>query len=51
MIVRVADIWSCYERWREKGAEFITEPKEHELEIRCYMRDPDGYLIEVGQTK
>jgi len=18
-------------------------------EIRCYMRDPDGYLIEVGQ--
>jgi lactoylglutathione lyase len=51
MIVRVADIWSCYERWKEKGVEFITEPKEHELEIRCYMRDPDGYLIEVGQTK
>jgi hypothetical protein len=19
-------------------------------EIRCYIRDPDGYLIEVGQT-
>jgi hypothetical protein len=19
-------------------------------EIRCYMRDPDGYLIEVGQS-
>jgi hypothetical protein len=19
-------------------------------EIRCYMRDPDGYLIEVGQA-
>jgi hypothetical protein len=19
-------------------------------EIRCYMRDPDGHLIEVGQT-
>jgi hypothetical protein len=18
--------------------------------LRCYMRDPDGYLIEVGQT-
>ena len=19
-------------------------------EIRCYMRDPDGYMIEVGQS-
>jgi hypothetical protein len=19
-------------------------------EIRCYIRDPDGYLIELGQT-
>ncbi len=51
MIIRVADIWSYYKEWREKGAEFLTEPKEHELETRCYLRDPDGYLIEVGQTK
>jgi lactoylglutathione lyase len=51
MIIRVADIWSCYNEWRKRGAGFLTEPKEHELEIRCYMRDPDGYLIEVGQTK
>jgi predicted enzyme related to lactoylglutathione lyase len=51
MIIRVADIWAYYKKWREKGAEFLTEPKEHELETRCYMRDPDGYLIEVGQTK
>ena len=51
MIIRVADIWSCYNEWRKRGAEFLTEPKEHQLEIRCYIRDPDGYLIEVGQTK
>jgi predicted enzyme related to lactoylglutathione lyase len=51
MIIRVADIWTYYEEWQKRGAEFLTEPKEHELEIRCYMRDPDGYLIEVGQTK
>ena len=51
MIIRVADIWACYEEWRKRGAKFLTEPKEHELETRCYMRDPDGYLIEVGQTK
>ena len=27
-----------------------TEPKIHATEKRCYMRDPDVYLIEVGQT-
>jgi len=48
--LRVVDIKKCYELWRSRGAHFITEPKVHETEIRCYMRDPDGYLIEVGQT-
>jgi hypothetical protein len=48
--IRVADITSCYQTWRARGAEFITEPKDHGAEIRCYMRDPDGYLIEVGQV-
>jgi lactoylglutathione lyase len=50
MNIRVADVWSCYKDWGSKGAEFLTEPKNHASEIRCYMRDPDGYLIEVGQT-
>ena len=36
------------ERWRSRGATFITEPKTHTSELRCYMRDPDGCLIEVG---
>jgi hypothetical protein len=48
--LRVADIQRCYELWRSRGAKFITEPKVHQPEKRCYMRDPDGYLIEVGQT-
>ena len=50
MNIRVADVWECYENWRSNGAEFLTEPKDHGREIRCYMRDPDGYLIEVGQS-
>jgi catechol 2,3-dioxygenase-like lactoylglutathione lyase family enzyme len=50
MNLRVTDIRRCYEMWRSRGAVFITEPKVHASEIRCYMRDPDGYLIEVGQT-
>jgi lactoylglutathione lyase len=48
--LRVVDIARCYELWRSRGAKFITEPKKHATEYRCYMRDPDGYLIEVGQT-
>jgi len=48
--LRVADIKRCHEVWSSRGAKFITEPKVHATEMRCYMRDPDGYLIEVGQT-
>jgi len=50
MNIRVADIRACYERWRKRGAEFITEPKPKYGETRCYIRDPDGYIIEVGQS-
>ena len=48
--LRVSDIKRYYELWSSRGAKFITEPKVHATELRCYMRDPDGYLIEVGQT-
>ena len=50
MNVRVADIAKAYKEWSEKGAEFLTEPKDHGREIRAYIRDPDGHLIEVGQS-
>jgi catechol 2,3-dioxygenase-like lactoylglutathione lyase family enzyme len=48
--LRVADIQACYEEWKARGAEFVTPPIDRGAEIRCYMRDPDGYLIEVGQS-
>lgn len=50
MNIRVADIAARYEEWRSKGAEFLTPPIDRGAEIRCYMRDPSGYLIEVGQA-
>ncbi|MDO3702771.1 hypothetical protein Q3W71_13945 [Micromonospora sp. C28SCA-DRY-2] len=37
------------ELWGSRGGEFPTEPKDHGAEIRRYLRDPDGYLIELGQ--
>jgi len=48
--LRVADIHAVYAEWSARGAQFLTPPKQHDSEIRCYLRDPDGYLIEVGQT-
>jgi catechol 2,3-dioxygenase-like lactoylglutathione lyase family enzyme len=48
--IRVKDIEAVYAEWSARGAEFLTPPKQHAYEIRCYIRDPDGHLIEVGQT-
>jgi catechol 2,3-dioxygenase-like lactoylglutathione lyase family enzyme len=50
MNMRVADIRACYELWRSRGATFLTEPIDKYGETRCYIRDPDGYIIEVGQS-
>jgi len=48
--IRVADIEARYDEWSAKGAQFLTPPIDRGAEIRCYMRDPDGHLIEVGQA-
>jgi len=48
--IRVADIAAIYEDWSSKGAQFLTPPIDRGAEIRCYLHDPDGHLIEVGQT-
>ena len=48
--LRVRDIAKAYRDWSARGATFLTEPKDHGYEIRAYIRDPDGHLIEVGQT-
>src|ERR1700733_12924163 len=48
--IRVKDIEAVYAAWSARGAQFLTPPKQHQYEKRCYIRDPDGHLIEVGQT-
>ena len=47
--IRVADIQAVYRDWSAKGADFLTPPKDRGVELRCYLRDPDGHLIELGQ--
>jgi catechol 2,3-dioxygenase-like lactoylglutathione lyase family enzyme len=48
--IRVADIQAVYDEWSGRGATFLTPPMDRGRELRCYLRDPDGHLIEVGQT-
>jgi hypothetical protein len=48
--VRVADSAASYAGAIAKGAQFLTEPIERKAELRCYLSDPDGYLVEVGQA-
>lgn len=48
--IRVADIRAVHAAWSARGAQFLTEPLDRGSEIRCYLRDPDGHLIEVGQA-
>jgi catechol 2,3-dioxygenase-like lactoylglutathione lyase family enzyme len=48
--IRVADVHAVHDEWRARGGRFITPPQDLGSEIRCYLRDPDGHLIEVGQT-
>lgn len=47
--VRVADIFALRQEWSAKGVEFLADPRDFGQEIRGYIRDPDGHLIEVGQ--
>jgi catechol 2,3-dioxygenase-like lactoylglutathione lyase family enzyme/alkylhydroperoxidase family enzyme len=48
--IRVGDARGVYKLWKSRGAQFLTPPVDHGSEIRCYLRDPDGHLIEVGQS-
>ena len=46
--IRVADVKAVYREWKDRGADFLTEPKDHRREIRCYIRDPHGQRARLG---
>jgi catechol 2,3-dioxygenase-like lactoylglutathione lyase family enzyme len=51
MTLRVADCQAAYEALRSRGAAFLTSPHDWGGEIRCFLRDPDGHLVEISQSK
>jgi catechol 2,3-dioxygenase-like lactoylglutathione lyase family enzyme len=50
MTLRVADCRAVYGALRARGAVFLTEPYDWGSEIRCFLRDPDGHLVELSQA-
>lgn len=51
MTLRVADCQAAYEQLLSRGAAFLTPPYDWGREIRCFLRDPDGHLVEISQSK
>lgn len=49
--IRVPDCLAAYETLRARGAEFLTPPVDHGWEIRCFLRDPDGHLLELSEAR
>jgi catechol 2,3-dioxygenase-like lactoylglutathione lyase family enzyme len=48
--IRVPDCFAAYEVLRSRGAEFLTPPIDWGYEVRAFLRDPDGHLIELTQS-
>jgi catechol 2,3-dioxygenase-like lactoylglutathione lyase family enzyme len=49
LTIRVPDCRAAYETLKERGARFLAPPVDRGGEIRCFLRDPDGHLIEMSE--
>ena len=50
MTLRVTACQAVYEALQSRGAVFLTPPHDWGAEIRCFLRDPDGHLVEISQS-
>jgi catechol 2,3-dioxygenase-like lactoylglutathione lyase family enzyme len=50
MTLRVADCRAAYDVLVGRGAAFLTPPVDWGPEIRAFLRDPDGHLVELSQA-
>ena len=48
--IRVPDCIAAYEALLSRGAEFLTPPVDWGYEVRAFLCDPDGHLIELTQS-
>ncbi|MGH8969728.1 MAG: VOC family protein, partial [Actinomycetes bacterium] len=50
MTLRVANCQATYDALVARGASFLTPPHDWGAEIRAFLRDPDGHLVELSQA-
>jgi catechol 2,3-dioxygenase-like lactoylglutathione lyase family enzyme len=51
MTIRVPDCRAAFATLSARGAPFLTAPVESDGEVRAFLRDPDGHLIEISEAK
>ena len=51
LTIRVPDCRSAHRALSDRGAEFLTDPVDWGGEIRCFLRDPDGHLLEISEVR
>jgi catechol 2,3-dioxygenase-like lactoylglutathione lyase family enzyme len=51
LIVAVPDCRAAHAELVARGATFLAEPVEYALEIRAFLRDPDGHLFEITERR
>jgi len=51
MTIRVADCQAAYTTLRDRGAVFLTPPVTSPREVRAFLRDPDGHLLEISEAR
>jgi hypothetical protein len=47
--VRVAATEAAHAAWSAPGAGFLTPSEQHEADLHCYIRDPDGRLNDLAE--
>ena len=51
LIFRVPDCRAAYQELSRRGAVFLTPPVESAWEVRAFLRDPDGHLVEISEAR
>ena len=47
----VPDIYSACKKFEENGVEFVKKPDDGSMKGLAFIKDPDGYWIEIVQSK
>ena len=48
--IRVPDCRGAYEVLRSRGTEFLTSPVDRRGEVRRFVRDPAGHVLEISEV-